>query len=84
MASGDVTMTVTWEGNPLCHITHEVTFDGLAEDLDFNGQVGASDVLPLLSELGCQESCTADLDGDDSVAVSDLLVLLTAIGQSCP
>ena len=84
MASGDVTMTVTWEGNPLCHITHEVTFDGLAEDLDFNGQVGALDVLPLLSELGCQESCTADLDGDDSVAVSDLLVLLTAIGQSCP
>ena len=81
--SGDVTMTVFWESTELCHITNFVDINEPIGDLDFNGQVGSSDILPLLSELGCQESCAADLNGDQSVTVSDLLVLLTAIGQSC-
>ena len=76
-------MTVFWETTELCHITHFVDIDGPTGDLDFNGQVGSSDILPLLSELGCQVSCAADLNEDQSVTVSDLLVLLTAIGQSC-
>jgi len=81
--NGDITMKVLWGDVELCHTTHIVELNALTGDLDLDGHVGASDVLPLLSSLGCTDGCTADLDGDQSVAISDLLVLLTAVGQSC-
>lgn len=80
---GDVSMVVFWGDIELCHTTHHVELNALTGDLDLDGHVGASDVLPLLSALGCSQGCAGDLDGDQSVTISDLLVLLTAVGQSC-
>lgn len=82
-SAGDVTMAVEWGGVAMCQVTHHVVLDALVGDLDLDGHVGLSDVLPMLSQLGCVGPCDADLDEDGSVAVSDLLVLLTAIGQTC-
>ena len=52
-------------------------------DLDCDGQVGAADLLALLSTWGpcddCRE-CGADLDGDCTVGASDLLILLVNWG----
>jgi hypothetical protein len=83
VANGNITMAVHWGDVELCQTTHHVELVALTGDLDLDGHVGASDVLPMLSSLGCTQGCAADLDGDQSVAISDLLVLLTAIGQSC-
>lgn len=52
-------------------------------DLDFDGQVGATDLLILLSGWGpCDDcdDCPADLDGDCTVGASDLLTLLVNWG----
>ena len=76
-------MVVLWGDIELCHTTHHVELNALTGDLDLDGHVGASDVLPLLSALGCSQGCAGDLDGDQSVTISDLLVRLTAVGQSC-
>ncbi|MCH8314566.1 MAG: hypothetical protein IIA64_01210 [Planctomycetes bacterium] len=48
-------------------------------DLDFDGQVGTTDLLVLLGSWGpCDDcnDCPADLDGDCAVGVKDLLTLL--------
>jgi hypothetical protein len=48
-------------------------------DVDFDGQVGVSDLLILLASWGpCADcdDCPADLDGDCTVGVKDLLTLL--------
>jgi len=82
-ANGNITMAVHWGDAELCQTTHHVELVALTGDLDLDGHVGASDVLPMLGSLGCTQGCAADLDGDQSVAISDLLVLLTAVGQSC-
>ena len=76
-------MTATWEGTTTCTVAHHFVVEPISGDLDQDGHVGTSDVLPFLAELGCPASCMADLDGDDSVGVNDLLVLLTLVGQSC-
>ena len=80
---GDLTMTASWNGVPTCTVTHHFAVEPILGDLDLDGHVGTSDVLPFLSQLGCFEGCEADLNGDESVGVSDLLVLLTLVGQSC-
>ncbi|MEE8156341.1 MAG: dockerin type I domain-containing protein [Phycisphaerales bacterium] len=52
-------------------------------DLDNDGQVGASDLLILLSNWGpCEDcaACAADLDGNGVVGASDLLILLSNWG----
>ena len=52
-------------------------------DLDFDGQVGASDLLLLLAAWGdCADcgDCPADLDGNCIVGASDLLILLANWG----
>ena len=52
-------------------------------DLDFDCQVGASDLLLLLAAWGpCADcgNCPADLDGDCNVGASDLLLLLANWG----
>jgi hypothetical protein len=53
-------------------------------DYDDNGIVSTSDLLVLISQMGCTSSCTADLTGDDMVTLSDLLVFLAQFGQTCP
>ena len=52
---------------------------------DLNGDqlVGVMDVLLMLGEFGCTQSCTHDLNGDGSVTVTDMLILLGAFGQAC-
>ena len=52
-------------------------------DLDGDGQVGASDLLILLTNWGPCEPCGAcppDLDGNGVVGASDLLILLVNWG----
>ena len=52
---------------------------------DFNGDGTRSvdDLLTILSNFGCQSSCTTDTDLDDSVGVSDLMNMLSVFGQGC-
>ena len=49
-------------------------------ELDGDCQVGASDLLILLSSWGPCEDCPADLDNDGQVGASDLLILLANWG----
>lgn len=82
-SNGDLTMTSTWQGVATCTVTHIVTWVNPDGDLDDNGIVGATDIVVLLSELGCSNGCAADLNADGSVGVVDLLALLSNVGQSC-
>ena len=50
-------------------------------DLDFDGTVGASDLLALLSDWDSENS-PADLDGDGYVNAADLLILLSNWGPT--
>ena len=66
--------------NPTCGAI-ETGYSG-DEPGDFNGDgiVGASDLLVLLSSIGCTGDCgPADIDGDGIVGIGDLLVLLGLI-----
>lgn len=76
-------MTAFWNDAPTCTVQHIVELEGIPGDFDVNGMVGTSDVLPLLSELGCVSGCNTDLNLDGAVGVTDLLLLLTSVGQSC-
>lgn len=49
-------------------------------DLDGSGDVGASDLLALLSAWGTDPNGPPDLDGDGTVGSADLLLLLVAWG----
>lgn len=53
---------------------------------DFNGTgtVSTSDLLILVSEIGCTSGCTTDLSGDGIVGLQDLLVFLAQFGSTCP
>ena len=42
-----------------------------------------ADVLALLSEFGCLETCEFDVDGDEAISVADVLIVLSAFGQNC-
>ena len=42
-----------------------------------------ADVLAVLAEFGCTESCNADVNADGSVNVGDVLALLAAFGTPC-
>ena len=80
---GDLIMTAFWNDAPTCTVQHIVELEAIPGDFDVNGMVGTSDVLPLLSELGCVSGCNTDLNLDGAVGVTDLLLLLTSVGQSC-
>jgi len=82
-SQGDLFMTAFWNDAPTCTVQHIVELEGIPGDFDVNGMVGTSDVLPLLSELGCVSGCNTDLNLDGAVGVTDLLLLLTSVGQSC-
>jgi hypothetical protein len=52
-------------------------------DLNFDGAINVSDMLILLSQIGCSSDCTADLDASGGVSVPDLLLFLSLLGSSC-
>lgn len=52
-------------------------------DYDNDGFVTVSDLLLLLAEFGCVQSCTADLDGNQGVTTSDVLIFLSVFGNEC-
>lgn len=48
-------------------------------DVDDDGEIGASDLLELIGNLGCTTCDDLDLDGDGVVGVGDILLLLGLI-----
>ena len=57
--------------------------DPLRRDVNVDGNVTVADMLMMLSEFGCAQSCTSDLNGDGLVTVNDLLGLLGLFGTPC-
>ena len=53
---------------------------------DFNDDQSrnVNDLLFLLSEMGCNSSCSADLTGDDAVNTADTILFLGLFGSTCP
>ena len=56
---------------------------GTVGDFDVDGAIGTSDLLVMLSSIGCTSECIQDFNADLSVTVMDLLVFLTVLGQTC-
>ena len=52
-------------------------------DYNGDGMRSVDDLLVLLSDFGCIESCEADNNLDASVGVSDLMGMLAVYGTSC-
>lgn len=53
-------------------------------DLNLDGNIGTSDLLLLLAEIGCINDCGApDLNGDQVVNTQDILIMLAVYGTSC-
>ena len=76
-------MTAYWEGLAMCSVMHHVALTPLLGDFNVDGVLGNADVLALLSDLGCTDTCFADLDNNGLVGSSDLLLMLTLFGTSC-
>ena len=43
-----------------------------------------SDMLMVLNEFGCAQSCNYDMSGDGSVTTPDILQMLSLFGSTCP
>jgi hypothetical protein len=53
-------------------------------DLDNDGNIGTSDLLLLLAEMGCIDDCGGpDLNNDQVVNTQDILIMLAVYGTSC-
>lgn len=53
-------------------------------DLNLDGNIGTSDLLLLLAEIGCIDDCGApDLNNDQVVNTQDILIMLAVYGTSC-
>ena len=52
-------------------------------DVNNDDTISVADVLALLSEFGCVETCEFDVDGDEAISVADVLIVLSAFGQNC-
>jgi len=74
---------VLWQGQVLCSVEHVVEVVVLDADFDDSGAVDNTDLLAMLSGLGCVEACSHDLDGNGSTDVVDLLALLAEYGTAC-
>lgn len=83
LETGDFTMSATWNGLAMCDVHYVVNFEPLPADFDDDGAIGTSDLLTMLSSIGCTGDCIQDFNADSSVTVMDLLVFLTVLGQSC-
>ena len=53
-------------------------------DLSGNGLTEVQDVLLLLADFGCLNSCSGDVTGDGASNVEDVLTMLAAFGEPCP
>jgi Ca2+-binding EF-hand superfamily protein len=53
-------------------------------DWNNDGIVSISDMLLVLSEFGCAESCNYDMNGNGSVTTTDILQMLSLFGSTCP
>ena len=51
-----------------------------AADFDFDGMVGFSDIVTILTEWGPCDCCYADLDGNNDVGFTDLVIVLSSWG----
>lgn len=56
---------------------------GCPGDVNVDGIVSVGDLLMVLSEFGCAQSCITDVNNDGSVTVSDVLGLLGLFGTPC-
>ena len=83
LATGEFTMSASWDGLDMCEVHYNVTFEPLLGDFDVDGAIGTSDLLVMLSSIGCTSECIQDFNADLSVTVMDLLVFLTVLGQTC-
>ena len=56
-----------------------------ARNVNNNGAIEVSDVLEVLSQVGCDNGCAPnlDLDSDNSITVADVLIVLSAFGEAC-
>ena len=52
-------------------------------DFNSDSQRNISDLLYILSEIGCNVSCTTDLNNDGQVNTGDMLLFLSLFGISC-
>jgi hypothetical protein len=52
-------------------------------DVDGDLAVSITDLLSVLSQLGCADNCSADVNDDGVVSVSDILVILSVFGSVC-
>ena len=82
-AMGNITVSFLWDDVPTCSVVHHVSVGLMDADLDGNNSVGAEDLMLLLADIGCSQSCTGDFDGDGLVNVPDLLLFLSYIGLAC-
>lgn len=78
-------------GNPLCAATSSIDYQvedfsespGCPGDYDCDGQRATSDLVLLLSEIGCLEECQFDLNNDNAITIIDLIEFLSLFGKSC-
>lgn len=56
---------------------------GCAEDVNNDGSVTVADILMLLGNFGCEESCEVDINEDGATNVQDILLILAAFGTDC-
>jgi hypothetical protein len=52
-------------------------------DFNFDSQINTSDLLIMLTQMGCNGLCLANLTDDTEVNTSDLLIFLGIFGNSC-
>ena len=80
--SGSYNVDVSNENN--C-ITSSNLVDVIPYSGDLNGDsyVSVSDLLLILTPMGCSENCEQDINGDGAVSVDDLLILLSFFGTGC-
>lgn len=52
-------------------------------EISGDGVVNTTDLLMIVAEYGCTDSCLSDLDGSGTVGVADILTVLGNLGMTC-
>lgn len=84
-----VDLDIFFTANPECGIFIPDAFVAPAScycltDLSGNLLTEVQDILLILADFGCLESCVADVTNDDATNVADVLAVLAAFGIPCP
>jgi hypothetical protein len=66
-----------------CNLVIDPDEQIICADFNDTGTVSTTDLLILISEIGCSSACTTDLSGDGMVGLQDLLVFLSQFGSVC-